>query len=205
MNSGRLKQKLQAGENFIYPSNGTINHSWKLCSQYCVWDSLKEWKAPEIDWFFSSLLIILLYWCQSLCLLPFHRFLTEPCGTQSSSELDSGPTNLSVNPKLQDTDVSEAVQFFSSRLGFIFHNEIFKGSFVKTSSCILLKMGEQIVLFVPQSSPWVSALPERFAWSWSSKYYSQGMKLPSDSRKSLTHCASNLENVSACLKWLFLR
>lgn len=29
MNSGRLKQKLQAGENFIYPSNGTINHSWK--------------------------------------------------------------------------------------------------------------------------------------------------------------------------------
>lgn len=115
-----------------------------------------------------------------LSLPPSHRLLIEPCGTQLSSEFVSGPTNLSVNPKLQDVDVSEAVHFLSPRLGFIFHNEIFKGSFVKTSLCILLKMGEPTVLFFPQSSPWVLALRERFAW----KCYSQGMKPASDSGES---------------------
>lgn len=154
---------------------------------------------------FVSPLIIFLYWCQGLILPPSHRFLIEPCDAQSPSEFVSGPTNLSMNPKLQDIDVCEAVHFFSPRLGFIFHNEIFKGPFVKTSSCIWLRMGEQIVLVFPQSFPWVLALPERFAWSWSSKCYSQGMKLASDSRGSLIHCASNFENISACLKWLFLR
>lgn len=104
-----------------------------------------------------SLLIILLYLCEGLCLLTSYRYLIEPCGAQSSSELVLRFKNLSVNPKLQDVGASEAVHLFSSRLGFILHSEIFKGSFVKTSSCTMLKMGEQIVwlFFSPLLEYWL--------------------------------------------------
>lgn len=149
------------------------------------------------------LLIILLYWCQGLCLPTSYRTLIEPCGAQSSSEVVLRLKHVLVSPKLQDIGMSEAEYFFSSSLGFILNSEIFKGSFVKTSLCILLKMGEQTVVIL-QPFPWILALPERFAWSWNYKYYFQGKKLPNYSRKSITHCASNFENISACLKWLFL-
>lgn len=94
-------------------------------------------------------LIILLYWCQGLCLPPSPRFLTEPSGAQSSSELVSGPTNMSVNPKLWDVDVSEAF----SPPGWVsyFIMKFSRGPLWRLSSCTLLKTGEHTVLFFPLS------------------------------------------------------
>lgn len=155
--------------------------------------------------FFFSLLRTLLYWYQGLSLPLSWRFVIEPSGAQSPSELVSGTTSLPLNPKLQDAGVSEAVHFLFPRPSSIFHDETFKESFVKTKPCILHKMCKCAVLFFPECcSPWVLALPERSTWSRNPTCSSQDMKIPNDSRGSLTHCVSNFENGSACLKWLFL-
>jgi len=47
--------------------------------------------------------------------------------------------------------------------------------------------------------PWQKGLHE----AENPTHYSQDMKTTNDSRESLTYCASNFENVSACLKWSY--
>jgi len=71
-----------------------------------------------------------------------------------------------------------------------------KGASLIRSANVLLCYSLSLLL---EYWPWQKGLHE----DENPTHYSQDMKTTNDSRESLTYCASNFENVSACLKWSY--
>lgn len=101
MNLSSLGQNLQL-EKILYIYKWWYNQSWKLCSLYCLWEQLESVERHQNWSDLVSLLIILIYWCQGLCLTTSYRSLIEPGGAQSFSELalNSKISQWTLNSKM---------------------------------------------------------------------------------------------------------